>query len=196
LLAERYLYYDITVVIGDGIAQGTTLFKPDRLFQFLSENPRVKNYVRALLVANAIKTPSDEAIRTFAETLVLFPNLEYISTIPKGRRWPGVFRASLKGPLNLSTVKEVRLVGELTEFPFWLLNRCENLTNLFLAGTFEEDDQAPCDSTLARLKSLLLRISLQSSSLNWIKLRINQLESLTISSHVDPTAFPVPVQRP
>ena len=60
-------------------------------------------------------------------------------------------------------------------------------------GTFEpeEDDQAPCDSTPARLKSLLLRISLQSSSLNWLKLRINQLESLTISCHLDPTAFPV-----
>jgi hypothetical protein len=189
-IAERYLYYQITVCISAREAQSTTLFTPDRLFRFLSENPRVKNYVRVLQVYIISQSPSDETIRILAEILVLFPNLEYISTNLRGRRWSDVSRASLNKPLNLPIVKEVRLIGEQTEFPFWLLDRCGNLMSLFLTGTFEEDDQAPCDSTPARLKSLLLRTSLQSSSLNWIKLRINQLESLTISN-VDPMAFPV-----
>ena len=80
-----------------------------------------------------------------------------------------------------------------TEFPFWLLERCASLEKLCLAGEFEKDDiDQACDSTPARLKSLVLRVSLPSSSPNWIELCINQLESLTISPlSVNPTAFPV-----
>ena len=121
------------------------------------------------------------------EILLMLPHLERITISPMGRWCPDV---SSKERLNLPTVKEIRLVGQRTAFPFWLLDKCENLMDLSLEGTFEEpDDQAHDDSTPARLKSLLLCTSLKSSSLNWFKPRVSQLESLTlgVSSLVDPT---------
>jgi len=175
-MVERHFFHQITVLIPYGkIDHG---FEPDRLFNLVSENPRILTYVRIL----EIYYNSDPVMKCFddlVKTLLLFPKLECVFLWFVGglRRWPDVFQATLKEHLNLSTVKKLHIGGEMT-VPLYLFDHFKNIENLSITGTSGAVGQA-CDSTLPQLKSLTLLIQyLPPSLLPWLKLHTKELQSL------------------
>ena len=179
-MVERHFFHQITVLIPYGkIDHG---FQPDRLFNLVSENPRILTYVRNLEIYTKIYHDSDSVMKCFddlAKTLLLFPKLEFISlwSVEGLGRWPDFFQATLKERLNLSTVKKLHIGGEMP-VPLFLFDHFKNIENLSIAGTRGAVGQA-CDSTLPQLKSLTLLIQyFPPSLLPWLKLHIKELQSL------------------
>ena len=76
-IVERHLYHQITVSIPYGTSNG---FEPGRLIKFVSENPRILNYVRILESKTRILYPPNSVKKYFddlAKILLLFPQLVF-----------------------------------------------------------------------------------------------------------------------
>jgi hypothetical protein len=125
----------------------------------------------------------NQLLDEFAQTLLVLPELECIMLVSKDARyewsWSKVFQAAFGDRLNLPTVKEIHLICS-HDFPFSILDNCNNIKNLTLSGNFLLDPEGQfCDSVLPRLESLTLSTHfLIPSLLRWVKLHIKQLQSL------------------
>ena len=186
-IVERHLYYHVTVHIVDSKPLSRSAFEPEHLSKVLSENPHILNYVRILQIEPDFSFPRKKyrqsilrRLDEFSKTLLMFPGLECIMLTSKNRvwYWSDAFRVALEDRLNLPTMREIHFVAS-KDFPFSLLHICKHVKNLSLSGSFKAKGRI-CDSTtLPQLKSLTLRTDdISSSLLAWLKLHINELQSL------------------
>jgi len=189
-IVERHLYYHVIVNIGPVPAdrEPDYAFEPKRLSELVSKRPHIKHYVRILQIqVNEFEQLDLDGTWTYfldeaAKHLLRFPNLECIMlTISEHtvHDWPlsPAFRSALK-ELSLP-VKEIRITGS-QNFPISTFYNCKNIKHLTLSGIFE--DGLVGDSAFPLLKSLALDAYLSSSTRTWVKLHINELQSLKCAS--------------
>lgn len=196
-IVKRHLHYHLIVNVGNHNRETASNYalKPDHLAKLVSEDPRILYNVRVLQIQLELDRSCQfwmpEAptivvrhLDKFANLLPMFPVLERIMLTGTSEEcpwyWPDAFRTALEGRLSLPTVKEVHLEG-VRDFPFSLLDNCNNLKNLSLSGPFIRSYHNSV-STLPRLQSLSLStFFIDPPFMAWIKLHINELRSLKCS---------------
>jgi hypothetical protein len=179
--AERYLYYRIIVdVKADGDEDIAELSRQ------LSENPRLRNYVRILAINISKDLVSEmttmmEATTSILSALPLVNKVSLVSTPKYNTAWDQIhknFHSVFVDILQQSSVQDVHL-EDLTGFPMSIFDTCPGIKTLSLCDcrTFTRSNSS---STCPPLESLSIRGSDDPTIFLWAINHVDRLTSLVL----------------
>jgi hypothetical protein len=182
--AERYLYYTMTVDTKAGGDADIT-----ELSRQLSDNPRIRNYVRILQV-NISEDFASELTTMMETTLSILSSLPLLNTVTFAAKplaaWAKIhknFQLVLVDILQQSSVRAVHL-GGLSGFPMSVLDACRHVKSLSLYNcrTFTSTDLV---SIGPPLESFSIQESSDPTPFLWAMNRVANLTSLKVGPQVD-----------